>query len=271
MITKKAFATGALTISLGFAVWTLAVSFNPISSNFQSGDEVSSSEFNQLFADIDANFNAASSALDEKVDAAGDTMSGRLAIAGDTGAPDFLGDGSNAALDAQNTNPDGIGAYIQVNSTGSALHVKNASGPLITATNGGTSGLQVANDGSLEIANEDDTAITLDSASGDITLAGAVKNPDGNMLTPIAYGVIDDGATLSGTGNFSVTRESVGRCSIAINGESYRFDEYATVATPITKGFVRTSSSGGSLLLVELHNENGVAQDGTFSFLTFKP
>lgn len=52
----------AATLSLG--IWTLAVTFTPIASNFSAGDEVSASIFNDLFSAINDNFSAAKTAID---------------------------------------------------------------------------------------------------------------------------------------------------------------------------------------------------------------
>jgi len=54
---KKLIKTIAFTLTLSLGIWTLAVTFSPISSNFQTGAEVSASAFNDLFSAINENFN----------------------------------------------------------------------------------------------------------------------------------------------------------------------------------------------------------------------
>lgn len=61
---KTLLRTLVFACALGFGIWTLAVSFSPIASNFQAGDEVSADIFNTLFNTIGANFDAAKTAID---------------------------------------------------------------------------------------------------------------------------------------------------------------------------------------------------------------
>ncbi len=61
---KKLIKSIALTLTLSLGIWTLAVTFSPISSNFQAGAEVSATAFNDLFSAINDNFNAAKAAIE---------------------------------------------------------------------------------------------------------------------------------------------------------------------------------------------------------------
>lgn len=61
---KKTLTTLALILTLSLGIWTLAVTFSPITSNFQAGDEVSATTFNDLFNAINENFNAAKTAIE---------------------------------------------------------------------------------------------------------------------------------------------------------------------------------------------------------------
>jgi hypothetical protein len=61
---KRLISTFAVTAALSFGLWTLAVTFTPIASNFSDGDSVSAAAFNALFGAIEANFNAAKTAID---------------------------------------------------------------------------------------------------------------------------------------------------------------------------------------------------------------
>lgn len=61
---KKMIKTLSITLALSLGIWTLAVTFSPISSNFQAGAEVSAAAFNSLFTTINENFNAAKAAIE---------------------------------------------------------------------------------------------------------------------------------------------------------------------------------------------------------------
>lgn len=66
---NRSLRTLALTAALALGVWTLAVTFTPIASNFAAGGEVSASAFNDLFAAVDANFDIAATAIAANEDA----------------------------------------------------------------------------------------------------------------------------------------------------------------------------------------------------------
>jgi hypothetical protein len=94
----------AFALALGLGVWTLAVTFTPISSAFQAGQEVSAAAFNALFGDIDANFDAAAIAIDQNAADIVDLQNGAgivLPFAGSAAS-------SDAALSISNTDT-GIG------------------------------------------------------------------------------------------------------------------------------------------------------------------
>lgn len=80
---KTVLRTFVFACALGFGIWTLAVSFSPISSNFQAGDEVSADGFNALFNAIGANFDAAKSAIDAN-EAAISALSAKPAVSAGT-------------------------------------------------------------------------------------------------------------------------------------------------------------------------------------------
>lgn len=61
---KKLIKSTLITAALSLGIWTLAVTFSPISSNFQAGAEVSATAFNDLFSAINDNFNAAKVAIE---------------------------------------------------------------------------------------------------------------------------------------------------------------------------------------------------------------
>jgi hypothetical protein len=64
LLMKPFIRSSIFALALGLGIWTLAVTFSPIESNFQAGDEVSASAFNDLFSAINDNFNAAKAAIE---------------------------------------------------------------------------------------------------------------------------------------------------------------------------------------------------------------
>lgn len=61
---KKLIKSTLITAALSLGIWTLAVTFSPISSNFQAGAEVSAAAFNDLFSLINDNFDAAKASIE---------------------------------------------------------------------------------------------------------------------------------------------------------------------------------------------------------------
>jgi hypothetical protein len=61
---NKVFRTVAFTIALALGIWTLAITFTPVSSSFSAGEEVSATIFNDLFTAINNNFDAAKTAIE---------------------------------------------------------------------------------------------------------------------------------------------------------------------------------------------------------------
>jgi hypothetical protein len=61
---KKFLQTIVMSITLGLGVWSLAVTFAPVTSNFSAGQQVSATAFNDLFAAINSNFNEAKTAIE---------------------------------------------------------------------------------------------------------------------------------------------------------------------------------------------------------------
>lgn len=61
---KKMFRTVMFTLPLALGIWTLAVTFTPVSSSFSAGEEVSATAFNDLFTAINDNFTAAKTAIE---------------------------------------------------------------------------------------------------------------------------------------------------------------------------------------------------------------
>lgn len=291
----RIFLTFAFVLVLGMSVWTIAaVSFTGVSTNFSSGDIVSASDFNNLFNTIDSNFSDAQTQINtnetdistnatdisnlqtNKVAKSGDTMSGRLAVSADTGS---ISGGSNAALFAENSNTGGVSAWIQSSSSEPALFVKNTgSGPLIRATSG-TTGLQVANDGSLQIGRTGDPEITLDVSTGDITLEGTVRNSAGDSLLPAAYASISAGSISQATSNVSAVRNpNTGVYEVDFTGITFSTD--FTVDPVVTSSSLNNGPGVESVthnvldsdtLEFNIADSSGAATNSDFSFVVHLP
>lgn len=261
MNRQKLFLTSVLALALGFGIWTIAaVSFQTVTSDFQEGEVVSASEFNDLFERIDDNFTAAANAIDGKVDETGDTMSGRLGISTDSGP--FAGDGSNAALYAQNTNPNGVSAFFEGDTTEPVLVVRNnGSGPLLRATNGSGNGFEVANDGTLQLGTLTNPEIVIDPTTGtiggdltlqdnvtiegDLTVDGSIQNGDGTAFGPVAFASWDASASTAGQNSSNIT-------SITRNAAQERyeiaFDSSVSISDfPVVSVSVRNAGQGESI------------------------
>lgn len=100
-----------------------------------------------------------------------------------------------------------------------------------------------------------------------------VRADQGGGKTPVAFGFVNsDGSQGSGTGNFSSRWRSDNVYEISINGEDYKYANYATVATPACDApiLVGTASDNGHLL-VEFFNLGGDHTQCRFHFVVFKP
>ncbi|MCT4582210.1 MAG: hypothetical protein N4A35_12430 [Flavobacteriales bacterium] len=98
------------------------------------------------------------------------------------------------------------------------------------------------------------------------------SNTGSANLIPIAYGNVDDSGTInSGTGNFSVTKNSIGNYSISIVGESFFYPNYSVSLSIVSSvaGFISVSSSGGNMIVLT-KDISGAAADKNFSFIVYK-
>ena len=112
--------------------------------------------------------------------------------------------------------------------------------------------------------------------SGNIKLSGEInRTATGNAnLVPIAWGNIEPTGAInisSSTNNFTVTRTSVGTYYILISGESYHFQNYSTIVTPIgSTPVLATTGSGGGELFVKMFSITGAGVDSQFNFIIYK-
>ncbi|MBP6731289.1 MAG: hypothetical protein KA149_04480 [Chitinophagales bacterium] len=113
---------------------------------------------------------------------------------------------------------------------------------------------------------------TVELSSGNVTVNEINRTSTGSAnLVPVAYGTINaSGTILSGTGNFTVTKTGTGSYSIALDGQSFLFSNYTTLATIVgTNGQIATNSVSGNLLIYT-SNAAGTAGDQIFQFVTYK-
>ncbi len=95
-----------------------------------------------------------------------------------------------------------------------------------------------------------------------------------NNATPIAYGFVNDNATIgSGTPNFSVSWDSYSqRYEITITGENFYYQDYTTIVTPSgSSPAIATTGSVSGKLLVKIYNLSGTPMQEDFQFITYKP
>ena len=109
--------------------------------------------------------------------------------------------------------------------------------------------------------------------SGNIRTTGEInRTATGTAnVVPICYGnVSSSGAIHTGSGNFSVSRLTTGWYSITITGESYQFQTYTTIVTPVTGPAMVATGSGGGNLYVYTYNASGAAADNQFCFTVYQ-
>jgi hypothetical protein len=153
------------------------------------------------------------------------------------------------------------GSANNVSPNTSSLDFATANGVQMTLRGNGNLGLGVA------IPTE-----TLD-VDGNIKTTGEVNRPatGASNLVPICYGNVSGTGTInSSSGNFSVSKISTGWYAITITGESYQFQTYTVVITPVTGPAMVASGSGGGNLYVYTYNGSGTAADNQFCFTVYK-
>lgn len=111
---------------------------------------------------------------------------------------------------------------------------------------------------------------------GNARINGEINRPTTGSanLVPIAYGTIGaTGGINSGSGNFSVDHLATGLYIITITGENYLYSQYTTTASGIGAAapLVVNTGSGAGSLQVRVYNLAGVATDGIFTFVVYKP
>ena len=114
--------------------------------------------------------------------------------------------------------------------------------------------------------------------SGDVLVDGDIKRQYGGgpaSATPIAYGYVTAfGSILSGSGNFSVTWDSINsRYLVDIDNENYFVSDYTTIITPASSSprLATTSSISGDLIvrIFDPLNSYNLVQTN-FQFVTYK-
>lgn len=139
---------------------------------------------------------------------------------------------------------------------GAGASVANRKGKLV-ATSGTTGRLPNNIIGKAKDANK------LDG----IDSTGFVTTP-GQMRIVVAGTLQSNGTVLTGTENFTATRESAGRYVVDIPSVNYFYADYVAVATAAS-GNATSSSIGGDLLL-QTQDMAGVATDSQVNFVVYE-
>jgi hypothetical protein len=186
---------------------------------------------------------------------------------------------------------ENVSANGYMNITNTATGSSGTDGLLMGLT-GNSATLTNLENGSLQLGTNNLTRVMIDATgnvgigllapgekldvSGNFKLSGEInRTATGNAnLVPIAWGNIESTGAInvnSSTSNFTVTRTSIGTYNIVISGETYHFQSYSTIVTPIDAApRLVTTGSGGGALKVNVFNITGSDVDGAFSFITYK-
>lgn len=128
--------------------------------------------------------------------------------------------------------------------------------------------------GNLVIRMNGNDRVTIDP-SGNIDIDGKITRSAKtgvNSLLPVCYGLVkDDGTVLSGSGNFSVVRTSLGHYTITSNDFSTLAVFIATSATGADWTIAGASSSATTIYVEVRSHSAGNWSDSYFSFLVYKP
>jgi len=101
--------------------------------------------------------------------------------------------------------------------------------------------------------------------------ADSINGIAANRAAPIAYAAINsDGTVASGTPNVSCSWTG-SRYEITIAGESYWYNSYVTVVTPMADSRIARTGSSGGKLLIYIQDLSGAYKQAPFSFVTYKP
>jgi hypothetical protein len=113
---------------------------------------------------------------------------------------------------------------------------------------------------------------------GDVLVSGMISkrytSTTDDPAIPIAYGFINtNGTVAAATPNVSCVWNSGSQWyEVTITGESYFFNDYATVVTGVgTSAHITTTDSTGGKLLVLVFDAAGARIQNQFQFATFKP
>lgn len=168
-----------------------------------------------------------------------------------------------AGIVNSNARSNGIGVFAEV--PGSASNLTNPSAVYATNAPAGTRA---------QLATVDHAAEFI----GDIYLSGGMTKTYATGTTdlplPVAFGFINaDGTTANGTPNFSsVWSTDNSQYEILIDNETYFYNEYVTIVTPIsTPGLLTRTNSRSGRLVVYIDDRAGNNRiQGAFTFVVYK-
>jgi hypothetical protein len=111
--------------------------------------------------------------------------------------------------------------------------------------------------------------------TGNVRITGELNRTatgSANML-PIAYGNVSAAGFIhTGSTNFTVSKITTGWYAITITGESYQFQLYSALVTPVGSAapIITSTGSGGGNLYVYTFNAAGTATDSQFNFVVYQ-
>jgi len=159
--------------------------------------------------------------------------------------------------------------------------IKNGTIAAADLANGAVTSTKITN-GTIATADLSDSAVTTAKISdgtiatadlADSSVTPAKINGTGGANLPIAYGYCDEnGNMLGGTSNVTCSWNQVqGAYNITIEGETYVFNQYITVATTVINDYYASVYSHSGILDVFITNANGVGGlQSDFSFVVYK-
>ena len=110
--------------------------------------------------------------------------------------------------------------------------------------------------------------------NGNLIVTGEIKsrNAGSANMIPICYGIVDeDGTILSGTGNFSSTRNGEGDYTISVTGYDLNLEDYVILYDSRLKAISYTVLGDNNLHIHTNSPAHGLPQDSRFSFMIYTP
>ena len=192
--------------------------------------------------------------------------------------------GVSTGLSTRVTGDNGVSMGVQTVARGyNSLAIGQFNDSLSTAVTNffsGTSPLFYIGNGTSDAARKNAMVVYQNGNmdfNGDVRLTGEMQTPSKtgtSNIVPVCYGNIagNGGINSGSTFNFSVTKTLTGLYEITITGETFQFQSYVAIVTPIGNNpRMVTTGSGGGRLQVYTWTTAGAAVDEAFQFVVYKP